>query len=399
MRPPGALLATVALAAGAAGLAGCGDKGHGNASGTGTATIARTVTTNTKVDVLERASGGAFNPQAIYAREAPGVVTVVSVFGGGGGILGGGGGEAGQGSGFVISGNGEIATNAHVVTDGEGSAIHKADEVYVQFADGNQVQAKIVGFDANADVALLTIPTAGLELRPLPLGDIKDVKVGEPVAAIGSPFGEPQSLSVGVVSALDRSIDSLTGFQISGAVQTDAAINPGNSGGPLLDGDGRVLGINAQLPSGGSGNGEGVGFAVPIDIVKRSLDALRKSGKVDYAFLGVSTTSVFPQLAAKFHLGTDHGAWVQSVSGGGPAAHAGIKGGSGPEQRFQITRVQVGGDVITQVNGKDVRGDSDLGLFLEAYQPGQTIPLTVQRGDKTRTVKVKLGERPATSRG
>ena len=153
----------------------------------------------------------------------------------------------GSGSGFVISGAGEIVTNAHVVTTGTGARIKRASQVYVKFADGNQVPAKIVGFDPNADVALLRINPAGLTLRPLPLGSTANLKVGSPVAAIGSPFGEEQSLSVGVVSATQRSIDSLTGFKIEGAIQTDAAINHGNSGGPLLDASGRVLGINSQI--------------------------------------------------------------------------------------------------------------------------------------------------------
>ena len=147
----------------------------------------------------------------------------------------------------MISGKGEIATNAHVVTSGEGADIRKASNVFVRFADGNQVAAEVKGFDPFADVALLKIDPAGLTLRPLPLGSTKDLHVGAPVAAIGSPFGEEQSLSVGVISALDRSIESLTGFDTIGAIQTDAAINHGNSGGPLLDGRGRVLGINAQI--------------------------------------------------------------------------------------------------------------------------------------------------------
>ena len=163
--------------------------------------------------------------------EAPGVVTVVSMFDDG--TADGSG--TGVGSGFVLDGDGEIATNAHVVTTGEVPDLRKANNVYVEFADGNQVEAEIKGYDPDVDVALVKVDPEGLTLRPLPLGDSDRVDVGEPVAAIGSPFNERQSLSIGVVSAIDRSIDSLTAFDIAGAIQTDAAINPGNSGGPLVD--------------------------------------------------------------------------------------------------------------------------------------------------------------------
>ena len=218
----------------------------------------------------------------------------------------------------MLNGDGEVATNAHVVTEGEGRAIRKAKEVYVAFADGNQVPARIVGYDANADVALLKIDPAGLTLRPLRLGTARDLRVGSPVAAIGSPFGEPQSLSVGVVSATDRSIKSLTGFEIAGAIQTDAAINRGNSGGPLVNAEGEVLGVNSQIQTT-SGGGEGVGYAVPADTVRRTLAALRKDGKVEYAYLGVATARIYPQLARRFRLPVTKGAWVQDVVAGGPA--------------------------------------------------------------------------------
>ncbi len=267
---------------------------------------------------------GGFDPKAIYEAESPGVVTVLSVFGSGGidELLRGEEGSGGVGSGFVLSGDGEIATNAHVVTQGEGADVERAREVYVAFGDGNQVEAEIVGSDPNADIALLKIDPEGLSLRPLPLGDSASVDVGEPVAAIGSPFGERQSLSVGVISAIDRSIASLTDFAISGAFQTDAAINPGNSGGPLVDGEGRVIGVNQQIKST-SGGGEGVGFAVPVNVVKRSLDMLREEGEAAYAYLGVSSVALYPQLVERFDLDVEKGAWVQTVSPGTPAERGG----------------------------------------------------------------------------
>ena len=382
-----AILAALAL------VAGCGGGDDDQPSGGGGGDEPRSETT--RVEVIENSGGeGGFDPKAIYESEAPGVVTVISLFGDTGldAVLGEGGNGGGVGSGFVLNGEGEIATNAHVVTTGEGDSIRRAREVYVEFADGNQVEAKIVGADPNADIAMLRIDPKGLKLRPLPLGESSSVEVGEPVAAIGSPFGEKQSLSVGVISAIDRSIRSLTNFAISGAIQTDAAINPGNSGGPLVDGEGRVIGVNQQIKST-SGGGEGVGFAVPIDAVKRSLDMLRKDGTADYAYLGVSSVELYPQLVEKFDLDVDKGAWVQVVNAGGPAEKAGIRGGGSPVE-FQAQPFRPGGDVITKVDGKAVEDSSDLADLIADYEPGQKIPLEVHRGDDVREIEVTLGERP-----
>jgi 2-alkenal reductase len=371
--PPAAAAALAAL------LAGCG----GSA-----ATVSKTTTVErTKVEVVQGTAAtpaGRFDPAAIYARVSPGVVTVIST-----GI--GGGGEA-LGSGFVISADGDIATNAHVVTSGQGAGIREAGQVYVSFADGNQVPAHIVGFDPFADVALLHVDPSGLTLRPLSLGSDAHLQVGAPVAAIGSPFGEEQSLSIGIISATGRSIDSLTGFQTTGAIQTDAAINHGNSGGPLLDARGRVLGINSQIQTS-SGDGSGVGFAVPIDTVKRSVAQIRRDGRVRYAFLGVTTASVYPQLARRYGLGTAHGAWIQQVTPAGPADKAGIRGGSGAD-RFQAQSYRPGGDVVVASGGTPVRQDSDLSASLLRYAPGQQVTLEIVRDGKRRQVQVRLGERP-----
>jgi S1-C subfamily serine protease len=394
-----ALGATAALV-----VAGCGGgSGSSTSSTPSTATSSAGdggATTTTKVEVVRAVGGGDFDPAAIYQRDAPSVVTIISVFGGGGGgILGGSGGaQAGQGSGFVVSRDGEIVTNAHVVADGQGASLHKAKQVYVQFADGNRVNAKILGYDPNADVGLIKIDPGDLNPRPLPLGDSDRIAVGEPVAAIGSPFGEEQSLSVGVVSATERSIDSLTGFQIGHAIQTDAAINRGNSGGPLLDAQGRVIGINSQIRSA-SGNGSGVGFAVSINTIKHSLEQLRDHGRVDYAFLGVSTADVYPQLGRRFKLGTDRGAWVQDVSKGGPAADAGIKGGGGSEARFQAQAYATGGDVIVAVAGHKVQKAEDLAAALDPLRPGQEAQVDLIRDGKRKTVTVHLAERPKSSGG
>ena len=372
------------VAAAALVVAGCG----------GGKTTTNTVhSTTTKVEVLQQAGESnpthpGFDPRGIYERESPGVVTVIST-----GLDTPSSSDAeGLGSGFVISGSGEIVTNAHVVTSGEGPDIQKASKVFVRFADGNQVAAEVKGFDPFADVALLKVDPKGLTLRPLPLGSTKDLHVGAPVAAIGSPFGEEQSLSVGVISALDRSIQSLTGFDTTGAIQTDAAINHGNSGGPLLDGRGRVLGINAQIQTS-TGDGSGVGFAVPADTVRRSLGQLRRDGKARYAYLGVASVALYPQLAERFHLPVESGAWIQDITPDGPADAAHLKAG-GDTERFQERSFRTGGDVVTAVQGHPVHAESDLAKALLDFEPGDTVTLDVRRGQDRRQVHVKLGERP-----
>jgi 2-alkenal reductase len=382
MRPGGALAALAATAA----LAGCGGGDHRT-------TAERTTTT--RVEVLEQAGAkgpgrSGFDPRSIYERESPGVVTVIAT-----GLRGAGDDEAGLGSGFVISGDGEIATNAHVVTSGEGKGITKASGVFVRFADGNEVGAEVKGFDPFADVALLEVDPSGLRLRPLPLGSTKELHVGSPVVAIGSPFGEEQSLSVGVVSGLDRSIQSLTGFDTTGAIQTDAAINHGNSGGPLLDGSGRVIGINAQIQTS-TGDGTGVGFAVPVDTARRSLDQLRRDGRARYAYLGVASVAIYPQLAERFDLPVRSGAWIQDVTSGGPAKDADLRAGT-RDERFQERDYRVGGDVVTAVQGKPVREESDLADVLLAYRPGDEVALDIRRGGQRKRVTVRLGERPLDS--
>jgi S1-C subfamily serine protease len=351
--------------------------------------------------VVIEATNGAFNPQAVYDKVAPGVVTVSSVFESGDDSLFGGGGAAGQGSGFVLSDSGEIVTNAHVVTDAEAggaSDINEADEVYVEFADRNQVPADVIGFDPFVDVALLRVDPEGLDLVPVELGSSEETQVGQPVAAIGSPFGEEQSLSVGVISATDRTIESLTDFRIDGAIQTDASINPGNSGGPLLDAEGRVLGINQQIRTA-SGADEGVGFAVPVDAVRRSVDQLRDDAEAEYAFLGVSTQALYPQLAERLDIDTPTGALVAEVTPDGPADEAGIEAGD-EEIRFQGVPVTAGGDVILSVDGHEIVSESDLAEAVSDHAPGDTVTLEVLRDGNVEEIEIELGERPEqTPRG
>ncbi len=385
--------AAAALAALLLLTAGCdsnGDEGTDERAG-------RSEVTTTRVQVVEglgRDGGGSFDPASIYDRLSPGVVTILSLFGGGTSLLLEDEGEGGQGSGFVIDGDGYIATNAHVVTTDRGDSTERAEQVYVEFSDGNRVPARIVGHDPNADVALLKVEPEGLSLTPLRLGESESIAVGEPVAAIGSPFGERQSLSTGVISALDRTIESLTQFEIGDAIQTDAPINPGNSGGPLLDAEGRVIGINAQIKSQ-SGGGEGVGFAIPVDAVRRSLRELREKGRVEYGYLGVETLTIWPQLAERLDLGVETGALVQEVVDGSPAEDAGIEAGT-DEISFQgQTEITTGGDLIVGVNGEALTREHDLADEISAHTTGQRVRLTLLRDGERRTVAVELGRRPA----
>ena len=377
-------LAALALLAGTA--AGCG--GDGDNEDTGTSTVERT-----RVQVVEGLGGkNGFDPATIYDRLSPGVVTVTSLFSEGDSVADALGGGAGQGSGFVLDDEGYIATNAHVITNGTGNRLTKAREVFVQFADGNQVKAEVVGYDPNADVGVVKVDPKGLDLVPLELGRTPEVRVGEPVAAIGSPFGEEGSLSIGVVSAKNRTIEALTDFSISDAIQTDAAVNRGNSGGPLLDARGRVIGINSQIRSTGGGS-VGVGFAVSVDTVRQSVDQIRENGEARYAYIGISSQNLYPQLADRLDVPVNDGALIAEVVENGPADKAGIKGG-GKEIRFQASLVKLGGDVITKVNGRRVTRQNDFSEQIARFSPGETISLELYRGSERRTARVTLGERP-----
>ena len=376
----------LALSAGGCGLQNDEPAGPSPVSEPPTSTVERT-----RVQVVDGNGRNGFDPAGIYRRLSPGVITVISTFGGEAPALGGE--EGGLGSGFVLDQDGYIATNAHVVTTGTEPPLDDADDVYVQFSDGNQVSAEIVGTDPNSDVALLKVDPRGLSLTPLELGSSAGLIVGAPVAAIGSPFGERQSLSTGVISALDRDIESLTAFRIGDAIQTDAAINQGNSGGPLLDARGRVLGINAQIRSS-SGGGVGVGFAVPVDTVKRSLDQLREDGEVSYAFLGVTSQQLYPQLADRIGVDADAGALVVDVEDGSPADEAGLEAGSSTID-FQAQRdIPEDGDVIVAIDGERLTQTDNLADVISAKKPGTEVRMEVLRGDERRQVEVTLAPRP-----
>jgi S1-C subfamily serine protease len=371
--------AALALLLGLAPLAGCGSSDGGETTA-GTQATARSQPPRV---IVETAASG-FDAARVYREASPGVVTIRSIFSGGSG--------AAEGSGFVLDTGGEIVTNAHVVTDESSGERRPAKEVFVEFPDRNVVEAKILGFDPFADVALLKVEPDGFTLHPLQLGDDADLQVGQPVAAIGSPFGEQQSLSSGIVSATDRSVKSLTQFQIEGAIQTDASINPGNSGGPLLDAGARVLGINEQIETD-SGSNSGVGFAVPISAIKRSVAQLQENGDAEYAYIGVSSQALYPQLADKLGLDTTFGGLLAEVVPGGPADKASLQGGD-EKLRFQAGEYRTGGDVILQVDGHDVIQPDDLARLVASRKPGEKVTLTVLHDGKKEQVEVTLGKRP-----
>jgi S1-C subfamily serine protease len=385
------ILAAALAAAGLIVLAGCGgDDDDGGSADSGA--------TTTTEQVIVQTANGDFNAAQIYENAAPAVVTIISIFGSGEDPLQGG---AGQGSGFVISDDGEILTNTHVVsTGGEGNGggqPQEAEQVFVEFSDRNRVPAEIQGIDPDADLALLKVDPGGLDLHSLNVSERDEYAVGEPVAAIGSPFGERQSLSTGIVSAIDRSIQSLTAFSIDNAIQTDASINPGNSGGPLLDGKGEVIGVNQQIETQ-SGSNSGVGFAIPATAIRFSLDQLREDGSVDYAYLGVSTQGVYPQLAEQFDLGSDTGALISSVVEGGPADQAGLEG-SDREETFQGIPISIGGDVIVAVDGTRLQRESDLAELVSRQRPGQGVKLEIISDGERREVEVELERRPERVQG
>ena len=331
--------------------------------------------------------GNGFQPARIYAARSPGVVTVYAFFEHGDR-------HAAQGSGFVVSPGGYILTSAHVITDaGDAAKISKADRIFIGFKDGDRVKAEIVGWDAYDDVGLLRVAPGPHSLTPVPLGDSSRVGAGDPVAAMGSPFGNEDSIAVGVVSAIRRSIDSLVSvYRVVDAIQIDAPITHGNSGGPLFDARGRVIGINAQIRSE-SGNAEGVGFAIPINAAKRSMAQLIATGQVVYAYLGVTTETLTPTLARHLGYSASRGAIISAVRDGSPAEKAGLQGGDGRET-FNGLEVTEGGDVIVAVDGQPVRSADDVVREVSERLPGQTTVLTIIRDGERTVVRTRLGARP-----
>ena len=330
-----ALLATTAVLGG-----GVGAGAVAALQNDGTTTVAATVP-------VKRTTSGGLDASSVYASAAPGVVDIAV--------------NNGSGTGFVVDKDGHIVTAAHVVNG--------ANSITVKFQDGTTRKASVLGRDEATDVAVIKIDPSGLTLHPLPLGSSASVGVGDDVAAIGDPFGYARSISTGIVSGVDRTIKAPNGFTVAHAIQTDAAMNPGNSGGPVLDADGQVVGIADQIATDGSADqSAGVGFAVPIDLVKSALTTLKSGGTVEHAYVGVATGD-----------SATNGATLSSVASGGPAEQAGLRAG----------------DVVTAIGGTAIGDSTGLVAAIASHQPGDEVKFTVKRGSQTLHPTVTLGTQPA----
>jgi S1-C subfamily serine protease len=295
------------------------------------------------------------------------------------------GGGTATGSGFLIDTEGHVVTNSHVV---EG-----AERVEVTLGSSDESYgAEIVGTDPATDVALLKVDAPVDQMHPLALGDSSEVQVGDPVVAIGNPFGLDRTVTSGIISALQRQIQAPNGFSISHVIQTDAAINPGNSGGPLIDTTGEVVGINAQIQTRTGGN-VGIGFAIPINTARDVVDQLKADGEVEHAYLGINGGSITPDLAKALNLPVDEGVLVQEVVPGGPAEDAGLKGGD-TSATIDGAEFELGGDIIVEVEGKPINGMDEVIDLVNEAKPGDKLELTVRRGKGTKTLTVTLGQRP-----
>jgi S1-C subfamily serine protease len=293
--------------------------------------------------------------------------------------------DLGLGSGFVYDKQGHIVTNHHVIED--------AETIQVTFLDGNITSATVVGMDIYSDLAVIKVDPKAATLNPVVLGSSSDLAVGEPVAAMGNPFGLSDTLTVGIVSSLQRTLDATGGYVSIDIIQIDAAVNPGNSGGPLVNIKGQVVGLNSAIQSE-TGTFTGIGFAIPSDTVKREIDDLIENGEYSHPWLGISALEVNIALADAIGLEKPQGLLVVNVTSGSPADKAGVRGGS------QVTIIDglefnLGGDVITEVDGVPVITMADLAVYLERNtKPGDSIELGVIRDGQQLMLMVKLGERP-----
>jgi S1-C subfamily serine protease len=318
----------------------------------------------------------------VQAEQRPQPASPFDLFGGGSG-----GGTA-TGSGFVIDTDGHILTNNHVVSG--------AQSIHVKLGGSNtSYDAQVVGKDPATDLALLKISAPSSDLHPLSLGDSSSVQVGDPVVAIGNPFGLDQTATTGIVSALQRQIQAPNGFAISNVIQTDASINPGNSGGPLINSSGQVIGITSQIETAGGNGSVGIGFAIPSNTARQVVSQLEKNGKVEHAFLGITGATISPDIAKALNLPVDSGVLVQQAVNGGPAAKAGIHGGN-TAATIQGANMQLGGDIITEIGGHKITSMDQVVNIVNSAKPGDTLDVTVRRGAATKTVTVTLGDRPSS---
>ena len=331
--------------------------------------------------------------RAIYDRDAPGVVQVTTTtkvklpqtdwfgnpFGPPGTEV-----QRSLGSGFVIDKAGHIVTNYHVVGD--------AQSVHVSFSNNDSMKAEIIGKDPATDVALLKVVASSRALKPLPLGDSDGIHVGDQVAAIGNPLGLDRSITLGIVSALHRSLTSPEGTPIDRVIQTDAALNHGNSGGPLLNAQGQVVGVSSAISTGDTGaqGNIGIGFAIPINTVRDVVAELKAEGHVDHPYLGVVTRPVSTAMARIFNLPVQKGLLVESVTAGSGADRAGLRGGA-DQVVVEGESYQLGGDVITQADGIAVSTMEGLREIVSQHKPGETLSVVFYRGTEPLKAEIKLG--------
>jgi S1-C subfamily serine protease len=323
------------------------------------------------------------NNIAVYEKAADGVVNITStavqmdfffnVFP-----------TQGSGSGAILDAKGNILTNHHVVAN--------AQKLEVALADGSRWPAKLIGSDPDNDLAVIKIEAPREKLKVIPMGDSKNLRIGQKVLAIGNPFGFERTLTTGVISSLGRTIRSEVGTLIEDVIQTDAAINPGNSGGPLLNSDGEIVGINSAIISPSGGN-VGIGFAIPVNTAKRLIPELISKGYVTYPWIGATIQTLIPEVAKYLKLKIERGALIAEVVKGGPADKAGLKGGS---QRVQVGNmiVLVGGDIVVKADDQEIKTNEELIRYIREKKIGNTVTFKVYRKDKYEDVKVTLGERP-----
>jgi len=376
-RTPIVALTAAALLGGGAALGGAALVG---ALGGETTTVVETVAApaGTASGPQPAAAKDGLTPGQIYRRSAAGVVQITTSQGGQ---------RQGLGSGFVIDKSGHVVTNFHVI-DG-------ADQIEVSFSNQDTLPATLVGSDPSTDLAVLKVDATARALAPLPLGDSERVAVGDPVVAIGNPFGLERTVTAGIVSALQRRVTAPNGFAIDQVIQTDAPINSGNSGGPLFNAAGEVIGVNSQIQTGGGGGGNvGIGFAVPSNTVKSVVGQILATGRVDHAFLGIGYSEVTPELARQFSLPVDTGVLVERVDEDTAAARAGLRAGT-EDVVVSGQSFRMGGDLIVAVDGQRISSGDDLRQAVAAAKPGDEMELRLYRGDDERTVTVTLGRQPA----
>ena len=335
-------------------------------------------------------TAGSMSVNEIYEQAAPGVVQITATsgqvttdpFSGQASALG---------SGFIVDKAGHIVTNFHVIRGG--------DQVHVSFSNRDTVVADVVGTDPSTDLAVLKVDTDASALTPLPLGDSDEVRVGDPVVAIGNPFGLDRTATAGIVSALQRLIRAPNDFTIDHVIQTDAPINRGNSGGPLLNTRGEVIGVNTQIETGNTGVGNvGIGFAVPSNTVKDVVAQLLSTGRVDRAYLGITGQAITPTLVEAYNLPAQEGVLVQSVAEGSGAAKAGLEGGETQVVVAGETYV-LGGDIIVGFAGKKIASIGELRDAIAQHKPGDEVTLVRYRDGKKTSVTVTLGRQPSSPQG